>query len=59
MMESTAQIAVREADPDYLRFLVMLAAVLLAGVGAALLCAVQPFARRCDAGFGFRWVRRQ
>jgi hypothetical protein len=49
----------RLADPDDLRFLIMLAAVLLAGSGAAIACAAQPFLHRADAGFGFRWVKRR
>jgi len=47
------------SNPDDLRFLVMLAAVLLAGAGLAVLVGLQPFLHRDDGGFGFRWVKRQ
>lgn len=52
-------IALRIADPDDLRFLVMLAAVLLVGAALAIAAGAQPFLHRGDAGFGFRWVKRQ
>jgi hypothetical protein len=49
----------RVADPDDLRFLVMLAAILIAGALAAVAAASQPFMHRADRGFGFGWVRRR
>lgn len=52
-------IAARVADPEDLRVLVMLAAVLLAGAAFAVAAAVQPFMHRADGGFGFRFVRRR
>ncbi|MET3991648.1 hypothetical protein ABID65_003288 [Bradyrhizobium sp. S3.9.2] len=52
-------IAARLADPDDLRFLVMLAAALLVGAGLAIAAGAQPFLHRADGGFGFRWVKRQ
>ncbi|WP_262048633.1 hypothetical protein [Bradyrhizobium sp. Bra78] len=52
-----ADVATRIADPDDLRFLVMLAAVLIVGV-LAVAAGVQMLPRDGDAGFGFRWARR-
>ncbi|WLB43044.1 hypothetical protein QIH93_21080 [Bradyrhizobium ottawaense] len=52
------EVAARLSDPDDLRFLVLLAAVLLAGAGLAVFAGLQPFLHRQDSGFGFRWVRR-
>jgi hypothetical protein len=49
----------RLADPDDLRFLILLAAVLLVGSGAAIACGAQPFLHRTDTGSGFRWVKRR
>ncbi|WP_459593715.1 hypothetical protein [Bradyrhizobium diazoefficiens] len=54
-----ADIAARIVDPDDLRFLVMLAAVLLVGFAGAVAAGAQPFMHRDDRGFGFRFVRRQ
>lgn len=54
-----SDVAARIADPEDLRVLVMLAAVLLAGAGLAVAAGVQPFLHRVDRGFGFRWVKRQ
>ena len=53
------EVAARLSDPDDLRFLLMLAAVLLAGAGLAVLVGLQPTLHRQDGGFGFRWVKRQ
>ncbi|MGM4955663.1 hypothetical protein ACT4MK_09935 [Bradyrhizobium barranii] len=47
----------RIADPDDLRFLVMLAAVLVIGV-LAVAAGMQMLPRDADGGFGFRWARR-
>lgn len=49
----------RLSDPDDLRFLVMFAAVLLAGAGLTVLVGLQPHLHRQDGGFGFRWVKRK
>lgn len=53
-----ADIAARIADPDDLRFLIMLAAVLIVGV-LAIVAGAQMLPRDADGGFGFRWARRQ
>lgn len=53
------ELAARLADPDDLRFLVMLTAVLLVGAGLAIAAGAQPSLHRRDGGFGFRWVKRQ
>ncbi|WP_271572553.1 hypothetical protein [Bradyrhizobium sp. CCBAU 11386] len=53
-----ADIAARIADPDDLRFLIMLAAVLIVGVLAVVAGALM-LPRDADGGFGFRWARRQ
>jgi hypothetical protein len=54
-----ADVVSRIADPDDLRFLVMFGAVLIVGLLAAVAAGAQPFLHRRDAGFGFRFVRRQ
>lgn len=51
-------VVARIADPDDLRFLIMLAAVLIVGV-LAVLAGAQMLPRDADGGFGFRWARRQ
>lgn len=56
---AVADFAARIVDPDDLRFLVMFSAVLVSSALAAVAAAAQPFMRREDRGFGFRWVRRQ
>ncbi|WP_440640251.1 hypothetical protein ACSHT2_02595 [Bradyrhizobium sp. PUT101] len=56
---AVADFAARIVDPDDLRFLVMLGAVLVASALATVAAAAQPFMRREDGGFGFRWARRQ
>ncbi|MHC2666550.1 hypothetical protein ACMA5K_24305 [Bradyrhizobium diazoefficiens] len=53
----TEDIASRIADPEDLRVLVMLAAVLVVGV-LAVAAAAQMLPRDADGGFGFRWARR-
>ncbi|MCW2086698.1 UNVERIFIED_ORG: hypothetical protein M2193_008873 [Bradyrhizobium japonicum] len=52
-------VVARIADPEDLRVLVMLAAVLLVGFAGAVAAGEQPFLHRQDRGFGFRFVRRQ
>ncbi|WP_439363107.1 hypothetical protein ACNJYD_19970 [Bradyrhizobium sp. DASA03005] len=54
-----SDVATRIADPDDLRVLVMLAAVLVLGLGLAVAAGAQPFLHRVDRGFGFWWVKRQ
>ena len=54
-----SDITARIADPDDLRVLIMLAALLIVGLLAAVAAGSQPFMHRQDAGFGFRWVKRQ
>ncbi|WP_223967796.1 hypothetical protein [Bradyrhizobium sp. RD5-C2] len=48
-----------DIDIEDLRFLVIMACILLVAVFAAVGCAMQPFRdRRGAADAGFRWVRR-
>ncbi|MBW7966775.1 hypothetical protein [Bradyrhizobium sp. BR 10261] len=54
-----SDITARIADPEDLRFLVMCAAVLIAGAMLAVAAASAPFLHRRDLGAGFRWVKRQ
>ncbi|WP_375780846.1 hypothetical protein ACE103_20105 [Bradyrhizobium sp. ma5] len=48
-----------DIDIEDLRFLVIMACILLVAMFAAVGCATQPFlGRRRAADTGFRWVRR-
>ncbi|BCA04167.1 hypothetical protein [Bradyrhizobium diazoefficiens] len=46
-------------DIEDARFLLTMAAVLIVGLLLAVAAGSQPFMRRADHGFGFRFVRRQ
>lgn len=54
-----SDITARIADPEDLRFLILFAAVLVTGLLLAVAAGSAPFLHRRDAGFGFRWVKRQ
>lgn len=54
-----SDITARIADPEDLRVLVMLAALLIAGVFALYAVAAAPWRDHSDDGFGFRWARRR
>ena len=45
-------------DVEDARFLLTMAAILIAGLLAAVAAGSQPFRRHADRGFGFRWVKR-
>lgn len=53
-----SDISARIADPEDLRVLIMLAAILITVLLLAIAAGAQPFLHRRDLGAGFRLVKR-